>query len=56
MAKAVWSEVLVGLSEELDYDNFKSEVARHQGRAGAKYEGSLHKVWGVMNGIQERRG
>jgi hypothetical protein len=24
--KAVWTEVLMGLSEELDYDNFKSAV------------------------------
>ena len=29
--KPVWSQVLVGLNEEMDYDNFKSEVARHQG-------------------------
>ena len=56
VGKAVWSEVLAGLGEELDYDNFKSEVARHQGTAGAEYEGSLHKVWDVMYGIQERRG
>ena len=56
VGKVVWSEVLAGLGEELDYDNFKSEVARHQGRAGAKYEGSLHKVWDVMHRLQERRG
>ena len=27
-----------------DYDNFKSEVANHQGKAGAAYECSLHDV------------
>jgi hypothetical protein len=27
--KPVWSQVLAGLAEETDYDNFKSEVARH---------------------------
>jgi hypothetical protein len=27
--KPVWSQVLSGLAEETDYDNFKSEVARH---------------------------
>jgi hypothetical protein len=43
--KPVWSQVLAGLAEETDYDNFKSEVARHQGRAGAAYEHSLHEVW-----------
>jgi hypothetical protein len=51
--KAVWSQVLVGLNEELDYDNFKSEVARFQGRAGAAYEHSLREVWSVMHRLQE---
>ena len=50
--KVVWSEVLSGLAEEADYDNFKSEVARHQGRAGAAYERALHEVWSVMNRLQ----
>jgi hypothetical protein len=45
--------VLVGLNEEMDYDNFKSEVARHQGSEGAAYERSLHDVWSVMNRLQE---
>jgi hypothetical protein len=31
----VWAQVLAGLAEETDYDNFKSEVARYQGEAGA---------------------
>jgi hypothetical protein len=51
--KRVWSQVLAGLAEETDYDNFKSEVARHQGRAGAAYEHSLHEVWSVMNRLQK---
>jgi hypothetical protein len=46
--KRVWAEVLAGLADETDYDNFKSAVARHQGRAGASYERSLHEVWSVM--------
>ena len=50
--KRVWSQVLSGLAEETDYDNFKSEVARHQGRAGAAYERSLHDVWSVMYRLQ----
>jgi hypothetical protein len=33
--KRVWSAVLSSLPEDTDYDNFKSVVARHQGRAGA---------------------
>lgn len=50
--KAVWSEVLVGLNEDLDYDNFKSEVARFHGREGKDYEHALHDVWSVMCGLQ----
>ena len=46
--KPVWSQVLVELTEDMDYDNFKSEVARFQGRDGADYEHSLHEVWSVM--------
>ena len=51
--KPAWCEVLSRLAEETDYDNFKSEVARHQGRAGADYERSLHEVWSVMHRLQE---
>jgi len=51
--KSVWSQVLVGLNEEMDYDNFKSKVARHQGSEGAAYEHSLHEVWSVMNRLQK---
>ena len=52
--KGVWSRVLSQLAEETDYDNFKSEVARYQGRSGAAYENSLHQVWAVMYGLQKR--
>ena len=38
--------------DETDYDNFKSEVARFQGREGAEYEHALHEVWAVMNKLQ----
>lgn len=51
--KSAWVQVVAGLAEETDYDNFKSEVARHQGRAGAAYEHSLHEVWSVMHGLQK---
>lgn len=50
--KASWVQVLAALAEETDYDNFKSEVAQHQGRAGAAYENSLHDVWSVMHRLQ----
>ncbi|MFM8222112.1 MAG: hypothetical protein ACKOJF_24640 [Planctomycetaceae bacterium] len=51
--KATWAQVMLGLAEELDYDNFKSKVARHQGRAGRDYEHALHEVWSVMNELQQ---
>ena len=51
--KTVWSQVVAELTSELDYDNFKSEVARHQGSDGAAYEHSLHDVWSVMYGLQK---
>lgn len=51
--KVAWTKVLAGLAEETDYDNFKSEVAHHQGRAGAAYEHSLHEVWAVMRRLQK---
>ncbi len=50
--KPVWSQVVAGLTDELDYDNFKSEVARFQGRDGTAYEDSLHDVWSVMYRLQ----
>jgi hypothetical protein len=53
VSKSDWVQVLAGLAEELDYDNFKSEVARYQGHAGAAYEHSLHDVWSVMNRLQK---
>jgi len=54
--KSDWMKVLAGLAEETDYDNFKSEVADHQGKAGAAYEHSLHDVWSVMHKLQKRGG
>ena len=51
--KSAWKQVLAGLAEDTNYDNFKSEVARHQGTAGAAYECSLHEVWSVMRRLQK---
>jgi hypothetical protein len=44
--------VLLELAAETDYDNFKSEVAHHQGKAGAAYEHSQHDVCSVMHKLQ----
>ena len=51
--KSAWMLVLSGLAEETNCDNFKSEVAHHQGKAGAAYEHSLHDVWSVMHRLQK---
>ena len=51
--KPAWAQALARLAEQTDYDNFKSEVARHQGKAGAAYERSLHDVWSVMHKLQK---
>ena len=50
--KTHWVKVVAALAEEIDYDNFKSKVARHQRAAGAAYEHSLHDVWSVMHRLQ----
>ena len=52
VAKPAWSDMLAAMAEETDYDNFKSEVARHLGKDGMAYEKSLHDVWDVMYGLQ----
>lgn len=51
--KLEWTKVMAALAEETDYDNFKSEVAHHQGKAGAAYEHSLHAVWSIMHKLQK---
>tara|TARA_B100000809_G_scaffold208385_1_gene211037 strand:- start:231 stop:482 length:252 start_codon:yes stop_codon:yes gene_type:complete len=51
--KATWTRVLVGLNEELDYDNFKSAVGRYQGSQGQAYKNALHDVWDVMYQVQK---
>lgn len=53
VAKDHWCEVLLQLAAEIDYDNFKSEVAQHLGDAGASYEHALHEVWRVMHRLQK---
>lgn len=50
--KSDWVLIMGQLADEIDYDNFKSEVAKHQGRPGAAYEHALHEVWSVMNRLQ----
>ncbi|TWU23669.1 hypothetical protein [Bythopirellula polymerisocia] len=37
LPKVTWVEVVAGLADETDYDNFKSEVAQHQDKAAVAY-------------------
>lgn len=53
VSKTNWTRIAAELSDEIDYDNFKSAVARHQGPAGRAYESSLHDVWSVMHELQK---
>jgi len=53
LPKSTWSQVVAELTNELDYDNFKSKVAQHQGSDGAAYEHALHDVWSVMYRLQK---
>jgi hypothetical protein len=53
IAKPVWCHSFAELGQESNYDNFKSEVAHHQGPAGTAYEHALHDVWSVMYRLQE---
>lgn len=50
--KVAWTEIAAELAQEIEYGNFKSEVAEYQGVKGAEYEHSLHEVWSVMYQLQ----
>jgi len=52
MEKSAWVNVVAVLSEELDYDNFKSKVAGNLESVGDEYERSLHEVWDTMQRLQ----
>ena len=54
--KSIWVKVLSELAEEQEWSNFKNQVAKHQGKAGAAYTSALHKVWEIMYRLQESGG
>ena len=54
VGKKAWSDTVKALADEIDYDNFKSKVAAHQGDRGSAYERALHEVWSVMYSLQAR--
>jgi hypothetical protein len=48
--KPIWSSVMEELAEELDYDNFKSAVAKEPN--SSDYEDCLHDVWATMRRLK----
>ena len=50
--KLIWWKLVTKLAEEVDYDNFKSEVARYLGQSGSDYGEALHQVWEVMRHLE----
>lgn len=42
--------VMTSLAKDIDYSNFKNEVASREG--ASSYEKALHRVWSVMYGVQ----
>jgi hypothetical protein len=54
--KNVWVKVVSELAEEQEWSNFKNQVAKHQGKAGAPYARALHEVWEIMYRLQESGG
>jgi hypothetical protein len=53
VTRRAWSTALALLAAEIDYPNFKDEVARRQGRKRADV---YHAVWATLLGLQVRRG
>lgn len=51
VSRTAWSAALVRLAAEIDYPNFKDEVARRQGRKRADV---YHGVWATLLGLQVR--
>lgn len=50
--KQAWSRYLVRVAEALDYDNFKDEVTRRQGKERHDVYSS---VWSVLHRLERRR-
>lgn len=50
MSRRAWTGALILMAAEIDYPNFKSEVARRQGYGRA---GVYGEVWATLLGLQE---
>ena len=48
--KATWTEIIAKMSEQIMWDNFKTEAHRV---APGKYVACLHSVWSIFQRLQE---
>jgi len=51
--RSEWPKLAARLAEDVDYGNFKSEAAARFG-SKSKYVDALHRVWGLMYGLQAK--
>lgn len=49
VAKQAWASVCEQLADEINYDNFKSEVSRSTSGESYRYVSVLHKVWELID-------
>ncbi len=54
VTKSLWTSIMIELVEDIDYGNFKSEVATIPANRKSGYERALHDVWDVMFHLQHR--
>lgn len=55
VSKEDWTKAAAQLASEVDYDNFKSAVARSGDDGDGRYSESLHDVWETMHRLQKRQ-
>jgi hypothetical protein len=51
--KSTWAVVLVEMTEEQEWSNFKREAALRGGKRGDAYVVALHDVWETMRRLQK---
>ena len=48
ISKSIWSQVMMTLNQEIDYDSFKTEAERKRGFENPHYVQLLRKIWTVL--------
>ena len=48
LSKQRWAQIIGELALEVDWTNFRNEVAAHQGADGQSYLEAIHDVWDRM--------